>query len=328
MNVRRRPLIASSLALLALPRATFAQQPGKVWRIGYLTALPRPPDGFAPAPLRKSLQELGYAEGKDVVIVGRWAEGRTEQLDALAGELLAAKVDVIVAPGGPVAAAAKRATSVTPIIAFNAGDMVETGLVASLARPGRNVTGINDPATALSAKRLEILRELVPAAKRVAVLWNTNDNAMTLRYREIERAAKVMSVGIDPLGLRVPDDFDVAMAGMIRSRPDALMMVNDSLTTMNRQRVLDFAARQQIPGIFEAVAMVQAGGLMSYGADLNETFKLVASYVVKILRGANPGDMPVEQPNRYYFVVNLKTAKALGLTFPQSLLLRADEVIQ
>ena len=316
------------MALPVVMRAAFAQQAGKVWRIGFLAALPRPPDGLAPAPLRKSLQELGYTEGKDTVIVGRWAEGRTEQLGALADELLAAKVDVIVAPGGPAAAAARKATSVTPIVVYNAGDMVETGLVTSLARPGGNVTGVNDPATALSAKRLEILRELVPAAKRVAVLWNTNDNAMTLRYREIERAAKVMSVGIDPLGLRVPDDFDVAMAAMMRTRPDALMMVNDSLTTMNRQRVLDFAAKQHIPGIFESVAVVQAGGLMSYGADVNETLKLVATYVARILRGANPGDLPAEQPNRYYFVVNLKTAKALGLVVPQSLLLRADEVIQ
>ncbi len=328
MNIQRRPLIAIGMTLLAASGFVAAQAQAKVWRIGFLAAAQRPPDGMVPAALRHALQELGYGEGKGVSFVGRWAEGHAERLDSLAGELLADKVDVVVALGSPAATAAKRVTSVTPIVAYNAGDVMETGLVASLARPGSNVTGVNDPAALLSAKRLEILRELVPTTRRVAVLWNTADNAMTLRYREIERAAKVLNVGIDPLGLRVIDDFDTAMAAMTRSRPDALILVNDVLTTMNRQRVLDFAARQQVPGIFEVAAAVHAGGLMSYGTDLNEVIKMVAGYVAKILHGAKPGDLPVEQPNRYYFVINLKAAKALGITIPKSLLLRADEVIE
>jgi putative ABC transport system substrate-binding protein len=205
---------------------------------------------------------------------------------------------------------------------------VETGLVASLARPGGNVTGVNDPASVLSAKRLEILKELVPAAKRVAVLWNAGDQAMTLRYREIEKAAQVLRVTIDPLGVREPDDFNVALAAMSRTRPDALMLVTDALTTLNRQRVLDYAAAQRIPAMYEFAGAVQAGGLMSYGSDTGESFKLAADYVDKILKGARPADLPVEQPNRYFLVINLKTAKALSLAIPQSLLLRADEVIQ
>jgi putative ABC transport system substrate-binding protein len=168
----------------------------------------------------------------------------------------------------------------------------------------------------------------MPAAKRVAVLWNAGDNAMTLRYREIEKAAGVLRMGIEPLGVREPDDFDGALTAMSRTRPDALMMVTDALTSLNRQRVIDYAATHKIPAMYEFASVVQAGGLMSYGTDQGETLKLAADYIAKVLKGAKPGDLPVEQPNRYFLVINLKTAKALGLTVPQSLLLRADEVIQ
>jgi putative ABC transport system substrate-binding protein len=318
----------AAASFLGMSRAATAQQTGKAWRIGFLASGARPPDGAAPAALRKALQALGYGEGKDIVYEGRWAEARNERLPALATELVAIKVDAIVTLGGPSAAAAKQASSAIPIVVVYAGDVVETGLVASLARPGGNVTGINDQATLLSAKRLEILKEVAPAAKRVAVLWNAGDQAMTLRYREIEKAAQVLRVSIDPLGVREPDDFNAALAAMSRTRPDALMLVTDALTTLNRQRVLDYAAAQRIPAMYEFAAAVQAGGLMSYGSDTGESFKLAADYVDKILKGAKPADLPVEQPNRYFLVINLKTAKALGLTIPQSLLLRADEVIQ
>jgi putative ABC transport system substrate-binding protein len=315
-------------ALLGMQHAAAAQPAAMVWRIGFLAGGVRPPDAAPPLPLRKALQALGYAEGKNVVYEGRWGEVRNERLPALAAELAALKVDAIVTLGGPAAAAAKRASATIPIIVVNAGDVVETGLVASLARPGGNVTGVNDPASVLSAKRLEFLKELVPATKRVAVLWNADDQAMTLRYRQIEKAAQVLRVSIEPLGVREPDDFNDALAAMSRTRPDALMMVSDALTTLNRQRVLDYAAAQRIPAMYEFVNAVQAGGLMSYGSDTGESLTLAAGYVDRILKGAKPSDLPVEQPNRYFFVINLKTAKALGLTIPQSLLLRADEVIQ
>jgi putative ABC transport system substrate-binding protein len=315
-------------ALLGMTFPALAQQAGKVWRIGFLGKGSRPPDGMVPAPLRKGLQALGHVEGKDIVFEGRWAEVRSERLPALAGELVALKVDLIVSFGGEAAAAAKQATSSIPIVVLNGGDVVETGLISSLAHPGGNVTGVNDQSAVLSAKRLELLKELVPAATRVAVLWNANDRAMTLRYREIERAAQALRVRIEPLGVSEPDDFDVALTAMNRTHPDALMMVTDALTILNRQRVIDYAATHRIPAVYEYGNLVQAGGLMSYGGDMGENFKLAAEYVGKIIKGAKPGDLPVEQPNRYFLVINMNTARALGLAIPQSLLLRADEVIQ
>ena len=305
-----------------------AQRTARVWRIGFLATGPRPPEGTAPAALRNALQALGYGEGKDVGYESRWAETRTDRLPALAAELVALKVDLIVTMGGPAAAAAKNASTTIPIIVVGAGEVVETGLVSSLAHPGGNLTGINDQSAVLSAKRLELLKGAVPAAARIAVLWNADDRAMTLRYREIVKAAELLRVIIEPLGVREPDDFDVALNAMNSSRPDALMMVTDALTNLNRQRILDYAATYRMPAMYEFGFLVKAGGLMSYGGDMGESFKLAADYVGRVLKGARPGDLPVEQPNRYFLVINLKTAKALGVTIPPSLVLRADEVIQ
>jgi len=325
---RRAFIGAVGSGLLGCAHMVAAQQTDKVSRIGFLAGGVRPPDGSIPAPLRGELQALGYAEGKDIVYEGRWAEGRNERLRALAADLVALNVDLIVALGSAAAEAAKRTTSTVPVVVLSAGDMMETGLVASLSRPGANLTGVNDPATELSAKRLQILKELVPAAKRVAVLWNADNYAMTLRYRQIEKAALVLGLSIEPLGVREPDDFGVAFAAMSRARPDALMMVTDALTNLNRRRVLDYVGANQIPAMYEFSYVVRDGGLISYGSDQSEMFKLAADYVAKVLKGAKPGELPVEQPNRYFLVINLKSAKALGLAIPQSILLRADEVIQ
>jgi putative ABC transport system substrate-binding protein len=327
--MNRRDFISiATVCLVSRIGAAHAQPTGTVWRIGFLASGVRPADGAAPASLREQLRALGYAEGKDIAFEGRWSEARSERLGELATELLAHRVDVIVAFGGPAAEAAKQASSTIPIVFFGAGDAVETGLVTSLARPGANLTGINDPAAVLSAKRLEILKELVPTAKRVAVLWNAGNYAMTLRYREIAKAAQILGMNVDGLGVHEPDDFDVAFSAMSRVRPDALMMVTDAFTNLNRHRVLDFARAHQIPAMYEFANVVQAGGLISYGSDQNEIFRFAADYVAKILKGAKPGDLPVEQPNRYFLVINVRTAKALGLGIPQSLLLRADEVIE
>jgi len=325
---RRAFIGAVGSGLLGCAHMVAAQQTDKVSRIGFLAGGVRPPDGSIPAPLRGELQALGYAEGKDIVYEGRWAEGRNERLRALAADLVALNVDLIVALGSAAAEAAKRTTSTVPVVVLSAGDMMETGLVASLSRPGANLTGVNDPATELSAKRLQILKELVPAAKRVAVLWNADNYAMTLRYRQIEKAALVLGMSIEPLGVREPDDFGVAFAAMSRARPDALIMVTDALTNLNRRRVLDYVGANQIPAMYEFSYVVRDGGLISYGSDQSEMFKLAADYVAKVLKGAKPGELPVEQPNRYFLVINLKSAKALGLAIPQSMLLRADEVIQ
>lgn len=328
MMDRRNFARLAAMTVCSASLAAAAQSTARVWRIGYLNGGVRPTDGAPPLALRRALQALGFSEGKDFMYESRWGEIHNDRLPVLANELVALKVDVVVTSGGPAAAAAKAASVSTPIVVINAGDVVETGLVSSLAHPGGNVTGVNDPAAVLSSKRLEMLKELLPGMKQAAVLWNTDDHAMTLRYRAVERAAQLLRVNILPLGVREPDDFNAALAAIGRLRPDALMMVSDSLTTQNRQRVVDYAAAQRIPAMYEFAISVQGGGLMSYGTDAAESFRIAAEYVHKILKGAKPGDLPVEQPNRYVLVINLKTAKTLGLTVPQSLLLRADEVIQ
>jgi len=324
---RRAFICAAAAGALLLSRLPAAQPARKVVRIGWLT-----PDVLEAHSrvFREAMRALGHVEGQTFVVETRSADNDFDRLPGLAAELVKSKVDVIVAVSPPAIFAARKATETIPIVMafWGGGGLIESGMVANLARPGGNVTGVNDPASVLSAKRLELLKELVPATRRVAVLWNAGDQAMTLRYREIEKAAQVLRVSIDPLGVREPDDFNAALAAMSRTRPDALMLVTDALTTLNRQRVLDYAAAQRIPAMYEFAAAVQAGGLMSYGSDTVESLKLAAEYVSKILKGAKPSDLPVEQPNRYYLVINLKTAKALGITIPQTLLLRADEVIE
>ena len=241
---------------------------------------------------------------------------------------MAYDVDLLLTTGAPAAEAAKKATSTIPIVFVAPGDAAATGLVTSLARPGGNITGITDPATELSAKRLGLLKEAVPSATRVAVMWNANDRAMTLRYGEVEKAARVLHVSVEPLGVREPDDIDAALSTMTRERPDALFLVSDSLTNVNRKRIIDFAATHHIPAMYEFGYYVRDGGLMSYGPNMDDMFRRAALYVDRILKGAKPGDLPVEQPTRYDLLINLNTAKSLDLTIPQSLLLRADEVIQ
>lgn len=324
-----RSTVLVALALLASPPGLEAQPAQKVHRLGFLGAGGRPPDGNPPATLRQALQELGYVEGKNVTYAGRWAEGKRDRLPELAAELVAQKVDVIVTQGALATVAAKAASSTIPIVVgIAAGDMVATGMIASLARPGGNVTGLSDEAGPLSAKRMELLKEAVPKARRIAILWNAADHAMTLRYQEIEKAARVLQVGVQPLGVREPDDFAAAFATMTREHPDALFLVADALTMLNRKRVIEFAAGQRIPAMYELGPLVRDGGLMSYGPRAEDMLRRAAVYVDKIFKGARAGDLPAEQPTRYYLTINLKTASALGLAIPRPLLLRADDVIQ
>ncbi len=324
---RRRFIGAAVLGFVGAPLVQ-AQPAAKTYRIGYLAAGPRPADNALPASLREELERFGYREGKNVTYTGRWAETRKDLLPGLAAELAALQVDLMVTFGSPAAAAAKQATSTIPVVMALSGDPVGVGLIESLAHPGANVTGMTDNATALSAKRLEILKEAIPTASHIAVLWNASDQAMTLRYREINRAAGVLGVSVQPLGVREPDEFDQALAAMDRQRPDAIFMVTDALTNLNRKRVLDYAEAHRIPAMYEYAPLVRDGGLMSYGPSQDDMFRRAAVYVDKILRGAKPGELPVEQPTRYYLAINIKTAKALGLTIPRDLLLRADEVFQ
>jgi len=260
--------------------------------------------------------------------LGRWAEDKQDRLPGLAAELVGLRVDVIVTTGGPASGAAKRATSSIPIVLAQVGDADGLGLIESLARPGGNVTGVTDQSVELSAKRLEILTEVVPKATRIAVLWNADDRGMTLRYRQVEKAAQMLHVTVQPLGVREPDDFDMAFSAMTANPLYALIMVTDALTLLNRKRVIDYALVHRIPAMYEASLFVQDGGLMAYGANQDDNFRRAAIYVDRIFKGASPSTLPVERPARYYLTINLKTAKALGLTIPPSLLQRADQVIE
>lgn len=327
--MNRRDTVIALLALGAAPLHAFAQPAGKVFSVGFLAAGGAPPDRALPASLRQAMRDLGFVEGKNIAYTGRWADARLDRLPALATELVKLKVDAILTLGGPATAVAKNATATIPIVMTGSGgDAVATGMIASLARPGGNITGMSDDAGPLSAKRMEILKEAFPKAKRIAILWNADDHAMTLRYRAIDNAARVLQVTVQPLGVRDPDDFATAFAAMTRERPDALFLVADALTTLNRKRVIDFAELHRIPAMYEFAFYVQSGGLMSYGPSGDDINQIVARLLDRILKGAKPGDLPAEQPTRYYLTINLKTAQALGLTIPQSLAVRADEVIR
>jgi ABC-type uncharacterized transport system substrate-binding protein len=319
--------LVPAILLASLP--TTAQTPTKTFRVGHLFGGGRTPDGLPPRPLRDALRELGYVEDRNVTYDARFAEGQIDQLPGLAAELVRLKVDVIVAQGGAAAEAAKQTTSTIPIIIAPAsGDAIAIGLIASLARPGGNVTGMTDEIVQLSGKRVEMLKEALPKAGSIAVLWNANDRGMTLRYRGIEQAAQTLRLEVQALGVREPDDFAVAFATMTRRRPDALFLVADAFTSRHGKRVIEFAATHRIPAMYEFSFLVREGGLMSYGPSPEDGFRRAAAYIDRIFKGATPADLPAEQPSRYYFSINLKTATTLGLTIPQSLLIRADDVIQ
>lgn len=327
--MKRRDFLTVVGAAAAWPLHAQAQQPQKMRQVGFLSGGVRPPKGVVPAALSETLQALGHIEGQTVAYEARYAAGKLETLPALAAELVQRKVDVIVTVGFRAALAAKQSTASIPIVlAIGAGDAVATGMVASLSRPGGNVTGTSEEAAQLSAKRLEILKEMLPKATKIAVLWNADDVAMTLRYREIEKAARVLRVDVQALGVREPNDFESAFAAMTRARPDAVFLVADALTQLNRRQLIEYAAAHRVPAMYELGSLVREGGLMSYGPTPEEAFRTAASYVDRILRGAKPADLPVQQPTRYYLTVNLKTAATLGLTIPPSILVRADEVIQ
>ncbi len=325
-----RLILALSLAAAPAPVVAEAQPAAKVVRIGTLVPGSRPaaPDWKQRWSLVEGLRALGWVEGQNIAIEDRWADGKIPRLPELAAELVRLKVDVIVTLSWPAAVAAKNTTATIPIVIIGAGDPVGTGLVQSLAHPGGNVTGLGDLATELSAKRLQLLKEVVPRLSRVAVLWNPTDGGMTLRFRQIQIAAPKLGVTVRPLGVQAPEDFEQAFTAMTQERPDGLFVVSDPLTSAFRKRILEFAAMNRLPTMYEERRYALDGGLMSYGPNFEERLRRAAAYVDKILRGARPADLPVELPTRVELVVNLRTARALGLTIPQSVLIRADEVIQ
>ena len=325
--MRRRNLLSLLCGVVAWPRLADAQQAGRTYRIGYLFlgAQPPEPQKMTPWP---TLRELGYVEATNLVVERRFAAGRRERLGAFASELIALKPDLILTQGGQSAEAISKSTHDIPVVIIGAGDPIGTGLVEGLSRPGGNVTGVTEVSTELSAKRLQLLKEAVPAITRVAVLWNAADRAMKLRYREIETAANAMQIGIRSIEVREPEDFDAAFATMRGDRPDAMFMVSDALTGLNRKRIIEFAVQTRLPAVYEYRELVDDGGLMSYGPNLRELFARAAYYIDKILKGAKPAELPMEQPTKFELIINLKTAKALGLAIPPAFLARVDEVIE
>ena len=285
-------------------------------------------DGEQFAAFDKGFKEGGFVEGQNVKIEYRWANDEYARLPVLARELVTLKVDVLVATSTPGALAAKQATSTIPIVMAAVGEPVEVGLVESLAHPGGNVTGLSLIAPQLAAKRLDLLKQAVPKLSRVTVLWNSANQGMRARFDQTEGGAHLLGVAIHSVTIQSPDDFDPLFGAMTRDRPESLLVLADTVTMANRQRTIEFAARNRVPAIYEIRAFVEDGGLMSYGIDMSDHYRRAAFYVDKILKGAKPADLPVEQPTKFELVINLKTAKALGLTIPPSLLLRADQVIE
>ena len=314
--------------LLAAPLTADAQQAAKVPRIGFLGNSTAALEANLVGPFREGLRELGYVEGRNILIEYRWAEGKNERLPALIAELIALKVDVIVTAGTPAALAVKKATTSIPLVMAAVGDPIGVGLVASLARPGGNVTGLSAIAPELEGKRLELLREVVPKLSHIAVLWNPDNPLQAGSLKETRAAAQVLGIKVQLLGVRTAEDFPAAFAAILKERPGALLVLADRIFLHNRARIVDFEAKRRLPGMYPYRELVEAGGLMSFGPSYAGMHRRAAYYVDKILKGAKPADLPVEQPTKFDLMINLKAAKALGLTIPQSVLARADEVIQ
>jgi putative ABC transport system substrate-binding protein len=309
-------------------RSAFAQTPGRTFRLGTLTpSVPIAADSPNGKTLLSALAAHGYTPGRNLTYEAKASGGTNTRLPKLLDEFKASGVDALVTVGYP-ATLASKASGIPTVVAAGAGDPVATHLIESLAHPGGNVTGISDVAEVLSVKRLSLLKELLPNLKRVAMLWNRDDLGMSLRYEASAEAAQGMGVAVQALGVREPDDFDGVFEAMDREPPDAILMVSDALTNLNRKRVFSYAAAKRLPAIYESDPLVRDGGLMSYGADQKESFERAAALVDRVFRGAKPSDLPFEEPTRYLFVVNLKTAKDLGLVLPPTLLARADDVIE
>ena len=327
-------IVTFGISLLWTPLVATAQQPGKVYRIGFLATF-SPPLPSAPTPVWdafwQGMRALGWIEGQNIVVERRWAEGRIERLPALAMELVQLKVDLIVAGASLETHAAKQATSTIPIVMVSPVDAVKTGLVASLAHPGANVTGTTMMASDLDSKRLEFLKETVPGSSRIAVLKCKGLGAPG-SWEAMQDTARALGIHLQLLEVRephdYPDDYEEAFAAASSARAEAMFVWECYFNVFNRQRIVDLAAKYRLPAIYSFGAWVQAGGLMSYGPDMPDMFRRVATYIDKILKGVKPADLPVEQPTKFDLAINLKTAKALGLTIPPSLLLLADEVIR
>ena len=329
MTTRRKLLIASAVLLIAAPLRTEAQQPGKVFRIGFLRTS-APPDAYIEA-FRQGLMELGYTEGKNVAFEYRWAGGNNDQLPALAAELLGLRVDIIVTDGGGPARQARAATRTIPIVMAAVGDPVGAGLIASLARPGGNVTGLTSMNLNLGGKTLDLLKDIVPKLGHVGILRSASTAADALLLKDTEMSAQALKIKVTSLMVRGPEDYESAFRTATKERLQALVVgvgVTPFTSAADRKQIIDLATRSRLPTIYDTRDWAENGGLISYGADRVDMYRRAALYVDKILRGAKPADLPIEQPTKFELVVNLSAAKKLGLTIPQSLLVRAERVIE
>jgi putative ABC transport system substrate-binding protein len=320
--------IALTFIALALVHLADAQQPGKVPRVGFLSS--RSPDAERTrlVAFQQGLQELGYLEGKNVLIEQRYAAGKFDRLPELAADLVRLKVDILVVTGTPAAHAAKSATRVIPIVIGNAGDPVGTGLVASLARPGGNITGLSSITADLGGKRLELLQEVVPRLSRVAVILNPANPVNPPQLKQIQAETPASGVTLLSFEVRGPDDIDRAFTTIRKERAGALMVFGDPMLSTHRTRITELAVKTRLPAVYADRDYVDAGGLMSYGTNFDDLYRRAATYVDKILKGAKPADLPVEQPRKFELIINLKAAKQIGLTIPPNVLARADKVIK
>jgi putative ABC transport system substrate-binding protein len=324
---RREFLAVLGGAALGAPGLARAES-GRTYHLGTLTPVaPLNADSPNGKILLKALAERGYVLGQNLTLEPYGVMGDNTKLPSLLQDMKAHGVDTVVIIGYPCAVAAKS-VGLPTVAAFGLGDPVETGLIQSQAHPGGNITGISDVAALLTTKRLSLLKQMSPRLTKVAMLWNRDDLGMTLRYQASAKGAQAIGVEVEAIGVRAPDDFNEAFSVMTADPPDAILMVADALTNLNRKRVFEFAAARKIPAIYEYDFLVRDGGLMSYGPDLTESLERAAALVDRIFKGAKPADLPFEQPTRYLFVVNLKTAKAAGFEIPPTLLALADEVIE
>jgi putative ABC transport system substrate-binding protein len=326
---RRAFLTIAVGCLLAVPLAGRAQQPGRAVRIGLLDAGSSSPAAEARwKALREQLRQLGYVEGQNVVFEARWGDAQPSRLRSLAASLVAAKVDIVVTAGSGAALAAREATTSIPIVTATGGDLVELGLVTSLARPGGNVTGVISLIHTLTSKRMELLKQVIPRASRVAILRDPSNRGSLAALQEAESVAKPLELTVQALDVRASKDLDAAFSSLKRDRVDAVILGENTRFIADRRRIAELAVSNRLPMMTPAREFAEAGGLLSYGTEYLDLFRRAATYVDRILKGARPGDLPVEQPTKFELVINLKTARALSITIPQFLLQSADQVIE
>ena len=328
MTTRRSFLTLLGGAAVAWPVTAGAQQNQRAHRIGFMGNSTAELEANLVGPFRDGLRALGYEEGRNVIIEFRWADGKYDQFPALVAELLAAKVDVIITAGTPATLAIKKATSTVPLVFIAVGDPVGTGVVPNLGRPGGNITGLSSIAPDLEGKRLELLREVVPKLSHVAFFLNPANAFHTASMRQARVAAQSLGIKLQPMEVNKSEQLDGAFASIVKEKPDALLILADRIFLHNRKRMMEFAIQQRLPSVNAYRELVEAGGLISYGPSYEDMHRRAAVYVDKILKGTKPADLPIEQPTKFTLLINLKTAKTLGLTVPPTLVARADELIE